>query len=321
MLKQKKINPYNHWDRSVRSYNFFGDYLWYKYKCRVLKLPIDAGFTCPNRDGTIDFNGCIFCAEDGSASPTVTVSEDIIQQMINAKKNFKRSDTETKYIAYFQAFTNTYSDINSLERLYTTATAMHDVIGLMIATRPDCLPDEVLNLISRFKKNNFELSLEIGMQTMHEKSLKFLKRGHTHKNTRDVIIQASVKQIPVCVHIILGIPGETWSDIMETAEEISSLPVNGVKIHHLHIIKGTLLEKYYKHGKINLFDQDRYVSYICDFLERLRPDIIIHRLIGDRSLQSLVAPKWANNKGTVLKAIEDEFQKRCTTQGFLYKDI
>ncbi len=319
MLKQKKTNLYDHWDRSVRSYNFFGDYLWHKYGCRVLKLPINAGFTCPNRDGTIDNKGCIFCAEDGSASPTVSVSEDIRQQMINARNNFKRSDAETKYIAYFQAFTNTYADIHTLERLYSNAIGMPDVIGLMIATRPDCVGDEVLKLISGFRRINFELSLEIGMQTMHDKSLKFLRRGHIHNSSRDAIIRAAMKKIPVCVHIILGIPGETWSDIMQTAEEISSLPISGVKIHHLHVIRGTLLEKYYEQGKIDLMDPERYVSYICDFLERLRPDIIIHRLIGDRSLNSLVAPKWANNKGTVLKAIEDEFIKRCTTQGFLFR--
>lgn len=317
--QNKKL--YKHWKPSSKPYNFFGDYLWDKYKCRVLKLPVNAGFTCPNKDGAIGLNGCIFCAEDGSGSPSVKISDDIVKQMENAKAGFQRSEADTKYIAYFQAFTNTYSGLENLKNLYDKAICVKDVIGLSIATRPDCLPDDVLDLIAGYSRENFELCLEIGMQTMHEKSLLFINRGHSYKTTKDAVLRAAEKNIPVCVHIILGIPGESWNEMMETAKAVSSLPVSGVKIHHLHVIKGTTLEKYYNQGRAGVLGFKEYVSTICDFLERLRPDIMIHRLIGDRSATSLIAPKWAMQKGTVLKAIDDEFAKRCTYQGFLYEDV
>jgi uncharacterized protein len=287
----------------------------------VLKLPIDAGFTCPNKDGTAGTSGCIFCAEDGSASPTVRVSQNIEEQMSNARNSFRRSEADTKYIAYFQAFTNTYSDTQNLKYLYDKAVSVSDVVGLMIATRPDCLSDDVLDLISGYKKEGFELHLEIGMQTMHDKSLLFLNRGHTHEQTRDAVSRAHKRGIPVCLHIILGIPGESWNDMMATAKEVSALPVSGVKIHHLHVIKGTKLEEYYNQERAGVLDFKEYVSLICDFLERLRPDILIHRLLGDRNINSLIAPEWAIHKGTVIKAIEEEFARRCTRQGFLLEEF
>jgi radical SAM protein (TIGR01212 family) len=301
-----------------KPYYFFGDYLRYKYKARVLKLPINAGFSCPNRDGTISHEGCVFCSEDGSASPTAADISDIREQMGNAKKSFKRVDSATRFIAYFQAFTNTYAPPEELKQLYDTALSVDDVIGLMIATRPDCISDEVLSLLKKYQGENFELWLEIGMQSIHDKSLKYLKRGHTHKTTRDSIIRAADSGIPVCVHVILGIPDESWSDMMQTAQEISSLPIKGVKFHHLHVIKGTTLETHYRENKIPIIPFKEYISTICDFIERLRPDILIHRLLGDRDERTLIAPQWGLHKGTVIKAIEDELARRGTFQGFLY---
>jgi uncharacterized protein len=286
-----KKNHYKSRIPQKKPYNFFGDYLWEKYGSRVLKLPVDAGFTCPNKDGSVGIHGCIFCSEDGSASPTARVSQDITEQMENAKKSFRRSEADTKYIAYFQAFTNTYSDIKKLKSVYDKAVNAKDVIGLMIATRPDCLSDEILDLIAGYKKKGFELHLEIGMQSVHDKSLKFLNRGHSYENTKDAVLRADKKGLPVVLHVILGIPGESWTDMMKTATELSSLPVKGVKIHHLHVIKGTKLEEYYNTGRAVVLDFTEYISIVCDFIERLRPDIMIHRLIGDRSIDSLVAPK------------------------------
>lgn len=306
--------------KSGKPYYFFGDYLWEKYGRRVLKLPINAGFSCPNRDGTISTAGCIFCSEDGSTAPTAVGFNTIQEQMENARRSFKRSDTDTRYIAYFQAFTNTYAPAQRLATLYETAIKEPDVIGLMVATRPDCLPDEVFDILNRYQRDGFELWLEIGMQTMHEKSLQLLNRGHTHDITRDAIWRASERKIPVCTHLILGITHETWYDMMETAREISSLPVSGVKIHHLHVIQGTALEQSYLKGDLTLMEQGEYVSTVCDFIERLRPDIIIHRLFGDRDEQTLVAPRWSLHKGTVIKAIGDEFSRRGTFQGFLSRD-
>lgn len=301
-----------------KPYYFFGDYLWRKYRTRILKLPISAGLSCPNRDGSLSGEGCLFCSEEGSASPTTFGIEGILHQMENARRSFRRSGAPTRYIAYFQAFSNTYAPPPVLKELYDTATAGEDIKGLMIATRPDCLPDEILNLIAGYRRDDFELWLEIGMQSMHEKSLLFLKRGHNHEATRDSIRKAAQRDIPVCVHVILGIPGETWEDMMATAREISTLPVSGVKFHHLHVIRGTGLDALYRLGEVPLMSFREYTSTVCDAMERLRPDILIHRLLGDTSVSALIAPGWGLHKGTVLKAIEDEFRRRCTHQGFLY---
>jgi len=301
-----------------RPYNFFGDYLWNRYGCRILKLPIDAHLSCPNRDGTLDGRGCVFCGEDGSASPTAAGVDDITRQMEIARTSFRRSDAATRYIAYFQAFTNTYAPPAVLRRLYDAATKEPFVTGLMIATRPDCVPNEALEVIAGYARAGFELWLELGMQSAHDGSLAFLNRHHTNECTVDAVTRAAAFGIPVCVHVILGIPGETWEDMMETARIISSLPAAGVKIHHLHVIRGTGLEEMHASRALPILSRGEYISTVCDFLERLRPGILIHRLIGDRPPATLVAPLWGIHKGTVLRSIEDEFARRMSRQGFLF---
>ena len=311
----------NHYKTSWhgKAYYFFGDYLQDKYSCRVQKLPINAGFSCPNRDGSLATEGCIFCSDEGSAAPTCRSSSEILLQMVNAKNNLRRHTGITKYIAYFQAFTNTASSIDHLKEMYDSSLSFPDVTGLMIATRPDCLPDDVLDLISTYNKSGFELWLEIGMQSCHNKSLEFLCRHHTNEKTIDAVMHASQLKIPVCVHVILGIPGETWADMMETAVLLSQMPVQGVKIHHLHVISGTRLANIYCDGMIKILSLKEYVSCLCDFLERLRPDIVIHRIVGDREEDSLIAPRWSIHKGTVQTAVDEEFKRRGTWQGFLYE--
>jgi radical SAM protein (TIGR01212 family) len=241
--------------------------------------------------------------------------------MARARDAFRRGNIPTRYIAYFQAFTNTYAPVETLQKLYDSALAFDDIVGLMIGTRPDCLPNEVLDLIASYKRNDFELWLEIGMQTTHDTSLRFLNRHHTHAQTVDAIKRATSRDINVCVHIILGIPGESWDDMMRTACEVSSLPVSGVKMHHLHVIRGTALAALFEKGEIQLMTFRDYVSTACDFLERLRGDILIHRLSGDRDRKTLIAPAWGLHKGTIIKAIEDEFARRGTHQGFLFPFI
>jgi uncharacterized protein len=301
-----------------KPYLLFGDYLRDKYLTPVSKLPINAGLSCPNRDGTLGKKGCIFCSEDGSSSHSSTHSNNIISQMENAKKSFSRSPDNLKYIAYFQSYTNTYSDIKILKYLYDKATGVKDVMGLMIGTRPDNLSDKILDLIASYKKNNFELWLEIGLQSIHDKSLKFLNRQHDYQVSYNSIMRASERGIPVCIHIIIGIPGESWDDMMETADTISRLPICGVKIHHLHVIKDTPLEKLYYKNKINLLSIDEYTAIIVDFIERLRPDITIHRLMGERNKETLIAPKWGLRKGTVQQLVNQKFRERATNQGFLF---
>lgn len=223
------------------------------------------------------------------------------------------------YIAYLQAFTNTYAPVNILKEIYDTAVSFPDITGLMIGTRPDCITREILELIKSYDKNNFELWIEIGMQSLHNRSLTLLNRGHSNECTINAVNSIADYNIKTCLHIILGIPGETWQDMMETAEAISCLPVSGVKLHHLHVIKNTPLEKISIAEKYKMIAFKEYISTACDFIERLRPDILIHRLAGDRSEDTLIEPKWGLHKGTVLQGIEDEFKKRCTYQGFLYR--
>ncbi|HPA73430.1 MAG TPA: TIGR01212 family radical SAM protein [Spirochaetota bacterium] len=302
-----------------KPYNFFGDHLLTRFGTRVLKLPLDARLGCPNRDGTLDDSGCIFCSDDGSASPAVRGAIDIREQMETAAANFKRADERTRFIAYFQAFTNTYAPVDRLKALYDTAVSGRDIVGLMVGTRPDCLGDDVIGLIDSYARDDFELWVEIGMQSMHDRSLAFLNRHHSHKDTRDAVLRASGRNIDLCLHVILGIPGKSWEDMMATAVEVSSLPVRGVKLHHLHVIEGTPLESIYRAGGVRPLEFGEYVSTVCDFIERLRPDIMIHRLLGDREETSLVAPRWGLHKGTVLKAIENEFAKRGSFQGLLYE--
>jgi len=299
-----------------KAYYFFGDYLRNKFGCRVLKLPINTGLSCPNRDS--EGGGCIFCAEDGSAAPYAYLQNSITLQMEAAKNNFRRADEETKYVAYFQAYTNTYSSAANLKKLYDEALDYPNIVGLMIATRPDCLPDNIIAIIEDYCREDFELWIEIGMQSCHDKSLAFLNRKHSHKETVDAAKRISSKGIKICMHIILGIPGETWHDMMATAEEVSSIPVSGIKLHHLHVINGTKLDEMYKRKEITLLSMREYVSTVCDFIERLSPDILIHRLLGDRVKKSLCAPLWGHHKGTIIRAIEDEFERRVTYQGFLH---
>ncbi|OHD70131.1 MAG: TIGR01212 family radical SAM protein [Spirochaetes bacterium RBG_16_49_21] len=301
-----------------KPYFHFSDYLRDTYRCRVLKLPINANLSCPNR-GAMN-SGCIFCSEDGSASPGIGGRTSIPEQMESARKNFKRIDAGTRFIAYFQAYTNTYAPPAQLKRLYDQAVRQRDVIGLMIGTRPDCLPDQTLDLIASYQKDGFELWLEIGMQTIHDKSLEFLRRGHSSSATMNAVERAVRKNIPVCVHLILGITGEDWKEMMDTADALSQMPVRGVKFHHLHVIQGTQLEKLFRAGEVKPLSQREYVSILCDFIERLPSSILIHRLMGDREESTLVAPRWSLNKGTVIKAIEDEFARRGTFQGFLYNE-
>lgn len=319
MKIQNWKKTYNPGKWSGKAYNFFGDYLTEKYNCRVLKLPVNSGLSCPNRDGTLSRTGCIFCSEEGSASPASCNNMTIHEQMQNALTSFKRSSKNTRYIAYLQAFTNTYAPVHILKQIYDSAVSFPDITGLMIGTRPDCINSEILDLIKSYDKNNFELWIELGMQSQHNRSLSLLNRGHNNESTIDAIKSISDCNIKTCLHIILGIPGETWQDMMNTADTISNLPVSGVKLHHLHIIKNTPLEKIAIDKKYKMIAFKEYISTACDFIERLRPDILIHRLAGDRGADTLIEPKWGLQKGTVLQGIEDEFNNRCTYQGFLYK--
>jgi uncharacterized protein len=300
----------------TRSYNYFGDYLLNKYGCRVFKIPIDAGFSCPNRDGTLDSKGCVFCSE-GSSSWYSDNRLSVSEQISNVRKNYVSHGSGTKYIAYFQAFTNTYAPLSELKRVYDEAVSSPDIIGLMIGTRPDCISNEISSLIADYRKDGFELWVELGMQSIYERSLAFLNRHHTHDDTIKAVQCLRAHNIKTCVHVILGIPGERWEDIMNTAKFISENKINGVKIHHLHIIKGTELENIYNEKQFSLPERKEYISLLADFIERLPAETIVHRISGDKDEDNLIAPRWSLYKGTVQNDLVTEFKNRGTWQGFL----
>lgn len=285
-----------------------------KYGFRIFKLPINANLSCPNR---INGQGCIFCTEEGSSSPVINVDMSVTEQMQASRNAFVRTDVETKYIAYFQAYTNTFAPLAKLEELYKSALSFPDTIGMMIATRPDCITNDIAQLIASFDRPDFELWVELGMQSKHNRTLELLNRGHTHEETVKALKILDAHGLKSCVHVILGLPGENWHDMMQTALELQALPIRGAKIHHLHVIKDTPLADLYYSGGVQPLSFNQYKSTFCDFVERLPKETIIHRISGDAMEDRLIAPCWGHEKGTVQNGIIGEFRRRGTWQGFL----
>lgn len=303
-----------------KRYNFFGDYLSDKFGCRVLKLPVNAALSCPNRDGTLDDKGCIFCSEDGSASFSADSSLSISTQLKNAESSFKRGNSKVKYIIYFQAYTNTYGSPAILKNLYDEAlNSNFDIAGLMIGTRPDCITDEIINVIKPYSYLYSEVWIELGIQSAIDKSLILLNRHHTFNDSINAVKMIKKAGIKTSGHFIAGIPGESYMDIIDSARRFSDLELDGIKLHHFHIIKNTAAEILYRSGGMNLLSMEEYISLICDILENINPSITIHRLAADRDQESLVAPKWGLHKGTVQNGIDYELSRRGTWQGFLYE--
>jgi radical SAM protein (TIGR01212 family) len=287
------------------------------FGCNVYKLPIDAGFTCPNRDGSASTGGCIYCDGRGSrlrqAGPLPSVSE----QIHRGKAYYAKHRQAKKFIAYFQTFTNTYGPIDQLKRLYDEALAEEEVIGLSVGTRPDCVPDGVISLLENYTKD-FHVWLELGLQSVHDKTLQFINRGHAAEIFLDAVRRASGGKLHICTHIIVGLPGETREEIIETARVLATLPIHGIKIHALLALKGTNMGDLYEQGKITLMEKDDYVQTVCDILEILPPEMVIQRLTADGYRDIFLAPPWAINKMDVLNAIDGELDKRDTYQGIYY---
>jgi radical SAM protein (TIGR01212 family) len=285
---------------------------------KIFKLSLDGGFTCPNRDGKIGFKGCIFCSDKGSgeyASDKNLSIKDQIESQINLLKD---KWSHGKYIAYFQNFTNTYAPVDILRKKYEDAISCKNVVGLAIATRADCLDDNVIDLLEELSKKTY-LWVEIGIQTIHDKSGKFLRRGYNFSLFEEKVKKLREKNINIITHLIIGIPNETKKMIFESIDKISKMDIQGVKLHLLHIIKGTDLEKYYLESKFKLLEKEEYIHLICDILERLNPNIVIHRMTGDGSKDTLLEPWWSLDKRSVLNAIDKELKKRNSYQGKYFK--
>jgi len=298
----------------VKLYNDYATYLKGRYGCRVYKIGLDAGFTCPNRDGTKSTGGCVYCTGSGARASYTVLVKPVEEQLSDRIRNIKAKDLNAKFIAYFQAFTNTYAPAEKLKTVYDTILPFDDIAGLSVGTRPDAVDREKMQLIATYKKK-YDVWLEYGLQTIHERTLQYLNRGHTFDEFRNALDLAKEFHIPVCAHIILGLPGETHSDMIATARVLSGMKIDGIKIHLLHILKGSALEALYNAGKVQLLERRDYIELACDFLENLSPEIVIQRLTGEGTREDHVAPLWALDKNATIQGIKETLASRGSCQG------
>jgi uncharacterized protein len=304
------------WNNTKRYYDLKSFWL-NRFGCKVYKLQIDAGFTCPNRDGTVSTGGCIYCDGRGSRLRQAGTLPSVSEQLRMGKEYYRKRRNAGKFIAYFQTFTNTYGPVDKLKRFYDEALTEEDIIGLSVGTRPDCVPDTVIDLLRNYAQHS-HVWLELGLQSIHDKTLQFIKRGHSAGTFLDAVRRLSGKNILICTHIIVGLPGESREEILETARVLGTLPIHGIKIHLLLALKGTKMGDLYEEGNVTLPDKHDYIKIVCDILEILPPDMVIQRLTADGYRDILLAPQWAVNKMDVLNAIDRELERRNTYQGISY---
>jgi radical SAM protein (TIGR01212 family) len=300
----------------MQRYNAFSEELKKVFGCRVQRLSVDAGFTCPNRDGSLGVEGCIFCGGKGSGSFGILQGAGVAAQLEHAKEVMVRKYKAALFIAYFQSFSNTYAPVEQLKRLYDEALSVPDVVGLIVGTRPDCLPEETLDLLASYAARCY-FWLELGLQSPLDRTLARIGRGHDLASFTAAVSGCRTRGIRVCAHIILGLPGESREEMLSGADFLNQAGVAGVKIHLLHVMRGTRLASLYRDGELRVLDRDGYVGLVCDFLERLDPGIVVHRLTGDGNREDLIAPLWSLQKFEVLNCIDGELARRGTRQGKL----
>ena len=302
-----------------KRYNDLNTYLRSLYGCRVQKITVDAGLTCPNRDGTFSTGGCIYCNARGSGTGALARGMSITDQLIQGKQALSRRYKAKKFLAYFQSFSNTYGPVEQLKRLYDEALAVDDIVGLSVGTRPDCANQPVLDLLQNYARTHL-IWVEYGLQSAHDATLARINRGHDVQCFEDAVRATAKRGIKICAHVILGLPGETRKDMLQTAEAISKLDIDGLKLHVLYVIKGTRLEILYRQKELKCLEQQEYVDLVCDFLELIPRRMIIQRLTGDPHPADLVAPKWTRKKAETLRQIRDTLEKRDSWQGKLADD-
>ncbi|NGP44224.1 TIGR01212 family radical SAM protein [Bacillaceae bacterium SIJ1] len=281
---------------------------------KIFKVPIDGGFDCPNRDGTVAHGGCTFCSAAGSGDFAGNRAEDVVTQFHKIKERMHKKWKTGKYIGYFQAFTNTHAPVEQLRQTYEPILEQEGVVGLSIATRPDCLPDDVVEYLAELNERTY-LWVELGLQTVHQSTADLINRAHDFQTYIEGVEKLRKHGIRVCSHIINGLPMETKEMMMETAQSVAKLDVQGIKIHLLHLLKGTPMVKQYEKGQLEFLEQGEYVELVADQLELLPEDMIIHRITGDGPPDLLIGPMWSFNKWEVLNAIDKELERRGTYQG------
>ena len=305
-------------DSNKRYYTL--DYFYkHKFNSKVFKVSLNAGFSCPNKDGKVGKGGCIYCSKIGSGEYGGNPKDDLIKQFNTVKDMMLKKWPNAKYIGYFQANTNTYANIDVLKEKYETILSLDNVIGLNIATRPDSISDECLDYLEELNKKTY-LTIELGLQTIHEKTSILINRCHTLECFTDMVNKLRKRNINVVVHIINGLPYESKLDMIETVKYLSKLDIQGIKIHMLSILKGTKLEEMYNKEKFKLISRDEYIDIVCEQLEYLRSDIVVHRITGDPKISDLVEPNWLIKKVTILNDIDKLMAKRNIYQGDKFEE-
>ncbi len=297
-------------------YYSLNEYLKKTFGEKVYKISLDGGMTCPNRDGTLGSHGCIFCSEGGSGEFAAQRALSVSEQIEQAKRRISKKSDCKKFIAYFQPFTNTYAPVSYLRKIFEEAVAPEEIAALSIATRPDCLGDDVLNLLDELNKKK-PVWVELGLQTIHEKSAEYIRRGYDLNVYDEAVKKLHKIGVNVITHIILGLPNESKKEIIESVRYAGERS-DGIKLQLLHVLKGTDLLKDYERGMFETLTLDEYVDLLCDCIEALPPDVVIHRLTGDGDKRLLVAPLWSADKKHVLNTIQKALNDRNVTQGRNY---
>ena len=303
------------WREDGLRYHSYNHYLKNKFGFRVQRVSLDAGFTCPNVDGTVAIGGCTFC-DNRSFSPSRRVRRLQLQKQL--EEGIRRVKIRYRncnhFMAYFQPATNTYAPVEQLRPLYEVALENPEVVAMAIGTRPDCVPDDVLDLLTEFAGKTY-LTVEYGLQTVHNKSLDWMNRGHHHDAFLDAMERSVGRGFEICVHVMIGLPGESHEDMMETADEIAKMQIDAVKIHNLYAVENTPLADQVRSGEVVLMEKEEYISTLVDFLERIPPNMVVERISGEAPPKYFVAPQWCLDKPDVLEAVKNEFERRDSWQG------
>ena len=302
-----------------KRYHTLDYYYKNRFNEKIFKVSLNAGFTCPNIDGTKGVGGCIYCSKTGSGEFAGNKKDSIKKQFNEIRDMMLKKWPKAKYIAYFQARTNTYAPVEKLKEIYEEVLTYKDVVGINIATRADSISDECLNYLEDLNKRTY-LTIELGLQTIKEETSILINRCHTLKEFEDTVKRLRERNIDVVVHIINGLPNETKEDMLNTVKYLNTLDIQGIKIHMLSITKDTRLENYYKEHPFHVLTKDEYIDIVVDQLELLRPEIVIHRITGDPKLEDLIEPKWLVKKFCVLNDIDKEMVRRDTYQGKKIKE-
>ena len=314
---QKKGLEMNNWNG--KPYYSFDYMLKERFSEKVYKVALNGGMTCPNRDGTLGNRGCIFCSAGGSGDFAGDKQNTITTQIEKQAARLREKRNASSFIAYFQAYTNTYAPVEYLRHIFTEALSHPDVVALSIGTRPDCLGEDILNLLEELNQKK-PVWVELGLQTMHEKTAAYIRRGYPLSCFEEAVKELRKRNLEVIVHTILGLPGETKEDILETMHYLNHRNIQGIKLQLLHVLKNTDLAKDYLDGKFSVYTMKEYIHLVIDCLEHLSPEIVIHRLTGDGPKDLLLAPTWSSAKKTVLNTLHHECKIRGAYQGKQYKE-